>query len=139
MAWKDRLNNFLYNSRITAQILRRIVVKLGAVVALGLVIYIYGFEITYNQTKVIFRILDVIFLLYVLNYITKLLYTFQRLDFIRENLGETIVTLIILFNGFSKYIIGYVPGQEALNFFDVQESEVIYSCLLYTSPSPRDA
>ncbi len=102
-------------------------VKLGAVVALGLVIYIYGFEITYSQTRIIFRILDVIFLLYVLNYITKLLYTFQRLNYIRENLGETIVTLIILFNGFSKYIIGYVPGQEALNFFDVQESEVIYS------------
>ncbi len=122
-----RFNNFLYNSRIPAQILRRVVVKLGAVIALGLVLYIYGFDVTYRETKVIFRILDIIFLLYVLNYITKLTYSFQRLSFIRENLGETLVTLIILFNGISKYVISYIPGQEALRFFGIQESEVIYS------------
>ncbi len=127
MAWKDRLNNFLYNSRVPAQILRRVVVKLGAVVALGLVLYIYGFEVTYLETKLIFRILDIIFLLYILNFFTKLTYSFQRIAFIRENLGEAIVTIIILFNGISKYLISYIPGQEALRFFGVQESEVIYS------------
>jgi trk/ktr system potassium uptake protein len=130
MAWKDRLNNFLYNSRVTAQILRRVVVKLGALVALGLVLYIYGFEISDADTKTIFRILDVIFLLYVLNFSTKLTYSFQRIAFLKENLGETIITLVIVVNGISKYLISYIPGQEALVFFGVHESEVIYSTVV---------
>ena len=55
------------------------------------------------------------------------------------------VNLIILFNSFNSYYLAQTKQNSIIKLFCLQsvkeemmKAEMVYSCLLYTSPSPRD-
>ena len=55
------------------------------------------------------------------------------------------VNLIILFNSFNGYYLAQTKQNSIIKLFclnsvkeEMMNAEMVYSCLLYTSPSPRD-
>lgn len=93
----ERLNLFLYDSRTLALRITRIVTSLVTFIGLFLLIYAYGYDIRAKNLALLLRGTDVVFTIFVISYLTRLLYAFRRWDFLKDTFVEgTFMGLIIL-------------------------------------------
>lgn len=114
MAWVDRFNSFLYNTRERVLRSYRNVLGLATLIALSILIVVYGFELSQNTIEILFNVLDLIFGLFVFSFLLRLLFNFQRWQFIRENITESIAMLIILLHGITNLLLPFVPIESLL-------------------------
>ena len=112
------LNNLLYDSKQKASYFIRIITFFASIGGVSLLIYIYGFEPGPEIIKKCFSWLDIIFIIYLLTYIARLLYAFQRARFILGNKIETFLMALIAINGVLNLIFDTRTVEEILNFFD---------------------
>ena len=100
------LNRSLYNSRSKAYTSIRSITLLISLAALVLLVYSIGFELNTVQTKQVFLGLDIVFGIFAITYLARLLYAFRRVNFLRRHKFEGALMLIILINGITVYIFG---------------------------------
>jgi potassium uptake TrkH family protein len=102
----ERLNRLLYNSKDRVYLLLRIVTYINSTLAACLLVYGYGFNLTVTETSRIFRFIDLIYVVYIVIYLIRLLYSFQRRAFIRRTSTEALIMASLVVNGIVNYIFG---------------------------------
>ena len=102
----EALNSLLYESRTAAYRTIFWVRLLNSLAAIGLLTYGYGFEVEAEALRSIFIALDLVFGVFVLQYLLRLLYAFRRLEFLQTNRFEGVLVLIISLNGLTNYLGG---------------------------------
>lgn len=97
------LNNLLYNSREIASQGIKYITILSSLSALGLLIYVYGFEPDREILLRLFYWIDIIFVLFLGLFLARLLYAFKKWEFIKTHKFEASLMLIILVHRLINY------------------------------------
>lgn len=103
----ESLNRFLYSSKLRAYALMRRTTYTLTVAAVGLLIYAHGVEqdpVTLNK---LYRSIDAILSIFVFIYLLRILYAFERIEFLKRTWFEGILIGVIFLNEFSTYVLDY--------------------------------
>ena len=100
------LNNLLYSSKQRAEFIFRLISAISSVAAILLLIYSYGFEPPARTLITLFRALDLVFVLFVLTFVGRVLYSFRRRQYLRQNWPEALLIGLVVLNGASKWLFG---------------------------------
>lgn len=103
----ESLNRFLYGSKLWACALMRRTAYILTVVAVGLLIYAHGVEQNPLMLNKLYRAIDVILSIFVVIYFLRILYAFERVEFLRRTWFEGILMGIIFLNEFFTYILDF--------------------------------
>jgi potassium uptake TrkH family protein len=103
----ERLNRLLYNSKDSVYFLLRIITYINATVAACLLVYGYGFNLSAIETSTIFHYIDWVYLVFIVIYLIRLLYSFQRKAFIRRTNTEAVIMSLLVVNGIINYVLGF--------------------------------
>ncbi len=113
----QKLNNLTFDSEKIARHIIRTITILLPISSLVLLFYLYGFEITPQAQRHILTGFDIIFFVYVFNFLLRVLYATNRTEFLQTNLIEGFVITIIVVNGISNYLLGNVVLEWAYYVF----------------------
>jgi trk system potassium uptake protein len=102
----ERLNRLLYNSKDRVYSLLRIVTYITSTVAACLLVYSYGFNLSSVETSRIFSYINLVYVAFIIIYLIRLLYSFQRRAFIRRTSTEAVIFLLLVVNGFINHVLG---------------------------------
>lgn len=102
----ERLNRFLYDSRTTGLKVMRIITSVATFIGLFLLVYAYGYDIREKNLELLLKGTDVIFTIFVVSYLIRLLYAFRRSDFLKETYLEGAFMGLILLNSFINLFFG---------------------------------
>jgi trk system potassium uptake protein len=99
----EELNRALYGSKLRAYALMRRTTYLLALLSVGLLIYAHGIAQKPATIQLLFNAIDAILSIFVVIYLLRILYTFERKKFLRRTWFEGILMAIILINEVSAY------------------------------------
>lgn len=102
--WLETLNKLLYSSKHSIYFFLRIASLLSSVIALGFIIYGFGFYHDDATMKWIYHGLNLVFASFLVNYLLRVLYSFKRVNFLRRTWIECLVILIIIVNYILKNV-----------------------------------
>jgi potassium uptake TrkH family protein len=122
----ERLNRLLYNSKDRVYLLLRIITYINSTLAACLLVYGYGFNLTAIQTNRIFGYIDLIYLVFIVIYLTRLLYSFQRRAFIRRTSTEAMIFSLLVLNGIINYVVGFRILYEIYLWLGVENYNAFY-------------
>ncbi|WP_161888754.1 TrkH family potassium uptake protein [Pontibacter russatus] len=103
----ESLNRFLYGSKLRAYALMRHTAYTLTGAALGLLIYAHGVEQDPMMLNKLYKAIDAILSIFVLIYLLRIVYAFERAKFLRRTWFEGILMGIIFLNEFSTYVLGF--------------------------------
>ncbi|WP_299702293.1 potassium transporter TrkG [uncultured Pontibacter sp.] len=99
----EELNRALYGSKLRAYALMRRTTYLLAIISVGLLIYAHGIAQKPETIQLLFNAIDAILTIFVIIYLLRILYTFERKKFLRRTWFEGILMAVILVNEVSTY------------------------------------
>lgn len=129
MLTAERLNRSLYNSRDRVYTWLRYITLFNSLLSVGLLIYGYGFNLTHEAVSMVFGWLDIIFASFVLVYLTRILYSFHRNDFIKRTGTEALIMLMLIANGIANYIFGYKALYVLSNWLEFKNFTSFYEVI----------
>ncbi|HAW51886.1 MAG TPA: ATPase [Flavobacteriales bacterium] len=98
---REFINLHIYNSKVFALTLSRLVIILVSLVTIAALIVYYGFPQTEESQKSLIMIIQGSFAFYIFNYFLKIFYSFEPLVLIRETWFEAIIMLFLIVEGIS--------------------------------------
>ena len=114
---RERIYRFLYDSKDKVLGILHLFSQLSAFSALCLIIYQNGFRLSQKETVIIHETLELLFGVFAINYFARLLYSFERIQFIKNTWFEGLVMVLITLTGLKTLL------------FDFHFTEVIFSVL----------
>lgn len=96
---REYLNLKIYSSKKRALIILRLLTVFVTFAAMSSIIYYYGFEKTAMTVFYCQLIIRISFVFYIFRFLIKLFYEFSPLQFLKQNLFETIVMLMLILSG----------------------------------------
>ncbi|MEJ8758302.1 potassium transporter TrkG [Pontibacter sp. H259] len=102
----EQLNRFLYGSKLTAYALMRRTTYLLTFLSVGLLVYAHGVEQDPTMLQQLYYGIDAILAIFVLIYLLRILYTFERIKFLKRTWFEGALMSLILVNQVSTYLLG---------------------------------
>ncbi|SFH24672.1 TrkH family potassium uptake protein [Pontibacter chinhatensis] len=112
----EALNRALYGSKLTAYKMMRGTTYSLSILSIGLLILAHGVVEDPKQLNILFRIIDGILAIFVIIYILRILYAFERIKFLKRTWFEGILMGIISLNELFTYGFG-IPL-----IYDISES-----------------
>jgi trk system potassium uptake protein len=103
----EQLNRLLYGSKLRAYMLMRRTTYTLTTIAIGLLLYAHGVVVDPDRIQVIFYIIDGILGVFVLIYLLRILYGFERVKFLKRTWFEGILMGIILVNHIGTYLFSF--------------------------------
>jgi trk system potassium uptake protein len=103
----EQLNRLLYGSKLRAYMLMRRTTYTLTVVAIGLLLYAHGVVTDPDTIQIIFYAIDAILGVFVVIYLLRILYGFERLKFLQRTWFEGILMAIILVNHIGTYLFNF--------------------------------
>ena len=100
-------NDLIYQSRTTAERASRILAIFSALVAFILVFYLFGFEPGESERNRVTQLIEVIFVLFLFNFIFKWVYANDRIKYLRARPLEALLMFIIFAELAGKLFFGY--------------------------------
>jgi potassium uptake TrkH family protein len=122
----ERLNNLLYNSRPQALRISRILTSLAAVVGLGLMVYLFGFNLLADDSRIYFSLMDILLGVFLLSFLIRWLYAFRRIDFLRNALLESTLMALVLFRAVDHFLLDGHLLTAAYGLFEERGLSVFY-------------
>ncbi len=107
----ERLNEFLYDTKGIVLRIAKGVSIVSALLALTLIVYENGYHLSPEQSTEVHKGMDAIFTMFCLVYFVRLLYSFDRLDFLKHTWFEGVIVASIVYVGLSRLIFGHYPLQ----------------------------
>ena len=104
---RESLNRFIYDTRTRVNRFFRITTGVSTFVAAGLIIYIIGFPQSDTKVDLVRFSMDFIFGIFALSYFVKLIYSFERIRFIKDTWFQAIIMSLIVIFGVNKYVFSY--------------------------------
>lgn len=101
---REKLYSFLYDSKERVLGFLLLITRIGAAIAVGLIVYQNGFNHTGVETSLIHRVFEVIFGVFALHYFARLLYSFERWQFIKLTWFEGLIMVLIVLTGLDNLI-----------------------------------
>ncbi len=100
----DRINELLYSTR--EQILRglSIFTNISFLTSMGILIYAFGADLEADEVSRVFRWLEAMIGIFVVDFLIRMLYSLNRLTFIKEKLLETILVGVFLGANFLYFL-----------------------------------
>ncbi len=96
----ERINEIIYNSRERIYGILKITNTITLFVALGALIYSLGFDLESDEISRVFGWLEVLIVIFILDYFVRLVYAQNRPEYIREKILEGFLVGFSLFIGF---------------------------------------
>ncbi|MEJ8801460.1 TrkH family potassium uptake protein [Pontibacter sp. H249] len=103
----ETLNRVLYGSKLTAYAIMRRSTYVLSVLAVVLLIIAHGVVESPLRLQMLFYAIDVIFAVFVIIYFLRILYTFERVKFLKRTWFEGILMGVILVNQVGTYLLGF--------------------------------
>lgn len=130
---RERIYSFLYDSKDKVLGLLHLFSQLSALSAFCLIIYQNGFRLSEKETLIIHETFEVLFGVFALNYFARLLYSFERIQFIKNTWFEGLVMLLITITGLKTLIFDFHFSEAIFSFFKVEEYNHYYSIFITIS------
>jgi len=107
--WKIReaINLRLFNSKTIVLSVLRILSLIVSVIAIGAIVYFHGFPKTDYTLKIYLIIIQSSLGFYLLKFLIRLLYDFQPYIFLKDNLLEGVIMILVFIEGFWLYIFDF--------------------------------
>ncbi|PTX19331.1 potassium uptake TrkH family protein [Pontibacter mucosus] len=102
----ESLNRFLYDSKLRAYALMRWTTYVLTILAVGILLYAHGVVEDPATLRKLFYAIDGILAIFVVIYLLRILYAFERLKFLRRTRFEGFLMLVVFINEFSTYVLG---------------------------------
>ncbi|MBF8962589.1 ATPase [Pontibacter sp. FD36] len=103
----EQLNRLLYGSKLRAYMLMRRTTYTLTIVAIGLLLYAHGVVTNPETIQLIFYAIDAILGVFVVIYLLRILYGFERVKFLRRTWFEGVLMAIILVNHVGTYLFDF--------------------------------
>lgn len=103
---RERINLLIYDSKPGVLGTLSFLNVLVSLTAIGVLIYLYGFQITPEEEAMCFSIIQASFGFYIARFLIKFIYDFNPRKFIRDNWFEGIVISLLLIEGVAYNIFG---------------------------------
>ncbi len=97
--FRESVNLKLYDKKERVLSILRVLRLLTSLFSLSVIIYFYGFSLSPEQQKVQIQLIRGSFVFFVVSYIIRLLFEFDIPKFIRTNLLESVLILLIVIDG----------------------------------------
>lgn len=105
-SFRERVNIFLYDSKDWVLQRLKFTSFIVSVVAIGTLIYNYGFPQTAASSELLLNIIKASFTFYILYYLTRLIYDFNPKKFLRKTWFEGLMMLFLIVEGISYNVFG---------------------------------
>ncbi len=103
----ETLNRVLYDSKLAAyKVMRRTTYSL-TILAIGLLVLAHGVVEDPTQLRMLFYAIDGILAIFVIIYFLRILYTFERVKFLKRTWFEGMLMSIVFLNQFFTYGLGF--------------------------------
>lgn len=99
----EKLNEVLYSSREKIYSILGVTNNLTLLIAIGALIYSLGFDLEADETSRIFRWLEALIVIFVLDYFIRMIYSFHRWQFVSERTIESVLVFLFLI-----VVLGYL-------------------------------
>ncbi|WP_299818973.1 potassium transporter TrkG [uncultured Pontibacter sp.] len=103
----ETLNRVLYGSKLIAYTLMRRTTYTLSVLAVGLLIYAHGVVESPVRLQMLYYAIDGILAVFVIIYLLRILYAFERSKFLRRTWFEGFLMFVILINQVCTYMLGF--------------------------------
>lgn len=127
---REKLYSFLYDSKDRVLGALKVMTQIAALVAFGLIVYQNGFILSSKETVLIHEFFEVLFGVFAVNYFVRLLYSFERAQFIKHSWFEGIVMLIILLIGLNTLFFDVKVVESIFRFFRIASYQHHYSVFI---------
>ncbi len=97
----------MYESRDRILLLIKTLSVICSAIALGFLVYRYGFYVDAQIERIIFGTLDIIFFSFAIFFVFRVIYDAHWIDFLRKNWFEALLIAFILFFGILNYILNF--------------------------------
>ena len=121
---REKINIFLYNNKSATLNAFRLISILSSVFGIGLMVYFYGFPLTYTEKDNIIGIFKGLFAYYIFSYLIRIVYNFDLRSFFKETWMEGI-------------LLGFLMI-DALGFFLFDQEWIINIIEWAELPNPKD-
>ena len=104
MAWsqfRERANLFLFKNKESVLGAFKAVNIVVTLLAIGTMIWIYGFKLNDGENKLALLIIKGSFSFYIIHYLARIIYDFHPLEFIRSTWFEATMVILLIIEGFS--------------------------------------
>lgn len=120
------LNILLYGSKVKALLVLRIITFLASLSAVGILVYVYGFEPSLPKIERSFDWLNIIFAIFLVTFFVRFLYSFKRTVFFRNRKFETFLMVLILANFVAIFVFDQYWIDRALKVLFVENIAPLY-------------
>lgn len=132
--YKKKINFKLSNYQPTVEIVLKVLTLLFSIAAGGAIIYSHGFYISPVEQNWITTIVTSAFIFYILKYCLRLLFAPYKFSFIKENIMEFVIILILIISYIVISNIGADTPANRLDTFDKHATRffhIYYFCILF--------
>ncbi|WP_187261914.1 TrkH family potassium uptake protein [Pontibacter beigongshangensis] len=103
----ETLNRYLYDSKLKAYALMRRTTYVLTSLSVALLIYAHGVVESPVELQVLYYAIDAILAVFVVIYLLRILYNFERIKFIRRTWFEGLLMALILINQVGTYLLDF--------------------------------
>ena len=109
---REKVNLAIYDSKEKVLTNLRALSFIVSLIAIGTLIYYYGFPTSLSTREVLLAIIKSSFVFYVIRYLIRLFYTFEMAKFLKSTWFEGLLMLYLLVEGISYNFFGTLVIQE---------------------------
>lgn len=127
--FRETVNLFIYDSK------QKVLGTLSAMnfvvslTSIALMIYYYGFPLTSEEKHTTFVWIQISFGFYIFRFLTKIIYEFDVITFLKKNMLEAVIILWLLIEGIAFNLFGtliFEPIFQGFGFSDFKDFSIIF-------------
>ncbi|MTI32579.1 TrkH family potassium uptake protein [Xanthovirga aplysinae] len=139
--WVEKLNHFLYTSRSRAVTTIRSVYFLSSLGALAILVYIIGFDPDTASLKIGLKGLNIFFTFHILTFLGRWLYSFQRIQFLKQNKFRAVLAFLLLLHVITHSVysdewltrwLSYTPSLGVYEFYQMMLGVYLFFFVAYS-------
>lgn len=130
---REQLYSFLYDSKERVLGVLKVLTQLSAFVAFALIVYQNGFLLTEKETLITNEVIEILFGVFAVNYFVRLLYSFERIQFIKQGWFEGMVMVLILLTGINTVVFDFHIIESVFDFLKIGSYTHFYSVFITVS------
>ncbi|HEY1047685.1 MAG TPA: hypothetical protein VGF79_14680, partial [Bacteroidia bacterium] len=139
MSFKRTISLFLFKYEAKVLLTIKILSLLSSLSVIGMMIYRYGFNHSSENINLILLITRSFYLVFMLSFVVRYLLSKNKREFISSNALETLLLLLVLYDGLSYFLVGHPLLEKLLirlgigNYRDVYHFSILFFLLIFSS------
>lgn len=118
--FRERLNLFLYDNKDIVLRTGRILNILVSVTAVGVLVFYYGFQHPESTEELLLNIIKGSFAFYVLHYLTRFVYSFRPIEFLRKSWFEGLMMFLLTVEAISYNFFDFLILERLAAFVGIE-------------------